>query len=178
MEGDGMHSRRHRHGGGTDAHPLRRTRLLSPPMLSSVLFFLCTSLDTTQALFARIRAGMHPSAPTNSVHSIGLSTLGRRAVIGSGLSILAGSFGSSVHAAEEPGIPVYFGCGCFWHVQHEFVEAERRILGRSDLQFTSHTGYAGGIAGADRGKVCYHNAGFIADYGKLGHAEVHRFCTH
>lgn len=69
-------------------------------------------------------------------------------------------------------IDVYFGCGCFWHVQHEFVEAERSILGRSDDDLTSRSGYAGGKAGSVGGKVCYHNAQNIADYGKLGHAEV------
>ncbi len=75
-------------------------------------------------------------------------------------------------SSDEELIDCYFGCGCFWHVQHEFVEAERKILGRSDDQITSRAGYAGGKAGALDGKVCYHNAGNIADYGKLGHAEV------
>ena len=69
-------------------------------------------------------------------------------------------------------IDVYFGCGCFWHVQHEFVEAERKLLGRTDDQITSRAGYAGGKGGAIDGKVCYHNSQNIADYGKLGHAEV------
>jgi len=69
-------------------------------------------------------------------------------------------------------IDVYFGCGCFWHVQHEFVEAERSILGRSDDEITSRAGYAGGKAGSMGGKVCYHNAQNVADYGKAGHAEV------
>jgi peptide methionine sulfoxide reductase MsrA len=73
---------------------------------------------------------------------------------------------------EDPLIDVYFGCGCFWHVQHEFVMAEQKILGRSDDQITARAGYAGGLAGAKDGKVCYHNAGNVADYGKLGHAEV------
>ncbi len=68
-------------------------------------------------------------------------------------------------------IDIYFGCGCFWHVQHEFVEAERNIL-HSDEELTSRAGYAGGKAGSINGKVCYHNAQNIADYGKLGHAEV------
>lgn len=77
-------------------------------------------------------------------------------------------------ASEEEDIEVYFGCGCFWHVQHEFVEAERQILGRSDAQLTSRAGYAGGKAGALNGKVCYHNGLQISDYGKLGHAEVVR----
>jgi len=74
--------------------------------------------------------------------------------------------------ADEELVDVYFGCGCFWHVQHEFIEAERKILGRKDLELTAYAGYAGGNAGAENGKVCYHNAQSIADYGKLGHAEA------
>jgi len=77
-------------------------------------------------------------------------------------------------AAEDDDVEVYFGCGCFWHVQHEFVEAERKILGRSDKDLTSRAGYAGGRAGAKDGKVCYHNALQASDYGSLGHAEVVR----
>lgn len=29
-------------------------------------------------------------------------------------------------------VPVYFGAGCFWHFQHEFLSAERELLKRSD----------------------------------------------
>lgn len=75
-------------------------------------------------------------------------------------------------ADQDPLIDVYFGCGCFWHVQHEFVMAEKKILGRSDEQITARAGYAGGLGGSLNGKVCYHNAANVADYGKLGHAEV------
>lgn len=67
---------------------------------------------------------------------------------------------------------VYFGVGCFWHIQHEFVEAERALLGRSDEQLTSRTGYAGGLKADAKGRVCYHNMQGVADYGKLGHGEV------
>jgi len=67
-------------------------------------------------------------------------------------------------------IDVYFGCGCFWHVQHEFVEAERRILKRDDASLTARAAYAGGTA--KDATVCYHNARSIGDYGSLGHAEV------
>lgn len=67
---------------------------------------------------------------------------------------------------------VYFGAGCFWHVQHEFVLAERNLLGRKDNELTSLTGYAGGRGKSDKeGRVCYHNFQSIADYGKLGHSE-------
>mmetsp|Transcript_15108 Transcript_15108/g.34396 ORF Transcript_15108/g.34396 Transcript_15108/m.34396 type:complete len:196 (+) Transcript_15108:27-614(+) len=67
---------------------------------------------------------------------------------------------------------VYFGVGCFWHIQHEFVEAERSLLKRGDTELTSRAGYAGGKAAGKGGKVCYHNFQSIADYGKLGHGEV------
>eukprot|EP00804_Cyclotella_cryptica_P012284 CCRYP_019984-RC/>CCRYP_019984-RC protein AED:0.17 eAED:0.17 QI:0/0.33/0.25/1/0.33/0.25/4/575/266 len=53
---------------------------------------------------------------------------------------------------------VYFGAGCFWHVQHEFVLAERTLLGRKDNELTSRTGYAGGFK--------------TDEEGRLGHGEV------
>lgn len=67
---------------------------------------------------------------------------------------------------------VYFGVGCFWHIQHEFVEAERKLLNRGDSQLTSLAGYAGGLKADNEGRVCYHNFSSVADYGKLGHGEV------
>jgi len=69
-------------------------------------------------------------------------------------------------------VEVYFGVGCYWHIQHEFVQAERDILERTDRQLTSRAGYAGGTRLGPEGRVCYHNFQGIADYGKLGHAEV------
>mmetsp|Transcript_22565 Transcript_22565/g.30055 ORF Transcript_22565/g.30055 Transcript_22565/m.30055 type:complete len:275 (-) Transcript_22565:570-1394(-) len=75
-------------------------------------------------------------------------------------------------AAETTEEDVYFGVGCFWHIQHEFVQAERTILGRTDAQITSRTGYAGGTKADKEGRVCYHNFQGVADYGKLGHGEV------
>jgi len=78
---------------------------------------------------------------------------------------------------EEPSGPagdemeeIYFGAGCFWHVQHEMVLAEQTLLGRQ--AFTSVAGYAGGKRVGASGKVCYHNAARDSDYGELGHAEV------
>ena len=41
----------------------------------------------------------------------------------------------------------------FWHVQHEFVQAERTILGRAENKVTSRAGYAGGKLGKKDGKV-------------------------
>lgn len=86
---------------------------------------------------------------------------------------------TSVSAPRDE-VSVYFGVGCFWHVQHEFVAAERSILGRGDDQLTSRTGYAGGKSvgsirfgeGVVKPAVCYHNLQGVADYGSLGHGEV------
>ena len=75
-------------------------------------------------------------------------------------------------AAPEGQEDVYFGVGCFWHIQHEFVQAERELLGRGDHDLTSAAGYAGGKAADREGRVCYHNMQLVADYGKLGHGEV------
>eukprot|EP00549_Striatella_unipunctata_P001896 CAMPEP_0118681326 /NCGR_PEP_ID=MMETSP0800-20121206/4873_1 /TAXON_ID=210618 ORGANISM="Striatella unipunctata, Strain CCMP2910" /NCGR_SAMPLE_ID=MMETSP0800 /ASSEMBLY_ACC=CAM_ASM_000638 /LENGTH=291 /DNA_ID=CAMNT_0006577603 /DNA_START=17 /DNA_END=892 /DNA_ORIENTATION=- len=102
----------------------------------------------------------------------------RRNFLATGGALIASTFAAagglpSPANADEELMEVYFGCGCFWHVQHEFVEAEKKILGRSDDELTSRAGYAGGKNGASAdGKVCYHNALNVADYGKLGHAEV------
>ncbi|KAL7532444.1 hypothetical protein ACHAXR_004627 [Thalassiosira sp. AJA248-18] len=105
----------------------------------------------------------HPSSRRSFLTTQAAACLGAAAIVSSARPSVA---------SEDDLIDVYFGCGCFWHVQHEFVEAERNILGRSDDEITSRAGYAGGKAGASSGKVCYHNAQNIADYGKLGHAEV------
>jgi hypothetical protein len=67
---------------------------------------------------------------------------------------------------------VYFGVGCYWHIQHEFVTAEIEKLGRSNQELTAYTGYAGGKSTDKEGRVCYHNRQGVADYGKLGHGEV------
>jgi len=85
---------------------------------------------------------------------------------------------SSVLAKEADNrlIDVYFGCGCFWHVQHEMVEAERRILKRDDESLTARVGYAGGtkIFHNNPKSVCYPNAlnAWYGDYRKLGYGEV------
>lgn len=78
-----------------------------------------------------------------------------------------------VTAADDSNIEsVYFGVGCFWHIQHEFIAAEKIILQRSNQELSSKAGYAGGTATDREGRVCYHNIMGVADYGKLGHGEV------
>ena len=57
-------------------------------------------------------------------------------------------------------------------MQHDFIVAEEKILGRDGNSFTTVVGYAGGTKVGKDGKVCYHNMLFDSDYGKLGHTEV------
>jgi len=94
-------------------------------------------------------------------------TLSRRTAIGAGAGALLAPV--TANAADDE-IDVYFGCGCFWHVQHEFVMAEKNLLGRAKP--TARAGYAGGKGGAGSGDPCYHNLQRKNDYGSLGHAEV------
>jgi peptide methionine sulfoxide reductase MsrA len=121
-------------------------------------------------------------ASTNDVASDGLteSESNRRSFMknlvmgGLGSVIATSSFSGAAFAeeGEDSLTDVYFGVGCYWHIQHEFVEAERKLLGRGDKELTSRTGYAGGTATDKEGRVCYHNFQGVADYGKLGHGEV------
>lgn len=111
-----------------------------------------------------------------------VNTRSRRSVLATGLLTAAGILTGAPQVARAeaeassssaaPLESVYFGVGCFWHIQHEFVKAERTMLGRSDAELTSLTGYAGGKAVGSEGRVCYHNLRGVADYGKLGHGEV------
>lgn len=104
------------------------------------------------------------------------STISRRDTLATVALTVASliSVGPRPALAEDEDVltPLYFGVGCFWHIQHEFVEGERKILGRNDRQLTSRTGYAGGTATDKEGRVCYHNMQGVADYGRLGHGEV------
>jgi hypothetical protein len=76
----------------------------------------------------------------------------------------------SVAAADT--LPMYFGSGCFWHQQHNFVVLEESLLGRFQENVTSVTGYAGGVRVGVNGTVCYHNPANQSDYAMLGFAEA------
>ncbi len=41
-------------------------------------------------------------------------------------------------------MPLYFGNGCFWGRQKDYVDTERKVLGRAPEQVTAVVGYAGG----------------------------------
>jgi len=63
---------------------------------------------------------------------------------------------------------IYFGNGCFWGRQKDFVDAEMK-LGRNNISAVA--GYAGGPYTARDGRVCYYYAPPETEYERLGHAE-------
>lgn len=78
---------------------------------------------------------------------------------------------SAPPAQPASSVQLYFGQGCFWHVQHELVSKEVKDLGRGADEVTALSGYAGGTKKAD--SVCYHTFPFApTDYSTLGHTEV------
>jgi len=87
-------------------------------------------------------------------------------------SVASESYDLSTRTPVSKQIEVYFGCGCFWHMQHVFVEAEMKNLSRKTVEITSRAGYAGGTKVGPGGEVCYHNEQHEADYGDMGHAEI------
>ena len=47
-------------------------------------------------------------------------------------------------ARASESVPLYFGNGCFWGRQKDYVDTERKALGRAPEQVTAVVGYAGG----------------------------------
>lgn len=75
---------------------------------------------------------------------------------------------------NDPTRSIYFGNGCFWHTQYDFVVVEQDPDGpfrRNDSAVTSLIGYAGGRYESPSGAVCYHGLPHT-DYSRLGHAEA------
>eukprot|EP00199_Chlamydomonas_sp_CCMP681_P006926 CAMPEP_0119107442 /NCGR_PEP_ID=MMETSP1180-20130426/10152_1 /TAXON_ID=3052 ORGANISM="Chlamydomonas cf sp, Strain CCMP681" /NCGR_SAMPLE_ID=MMETSP1180 /ASSEMBLY_ACC=CAM_ASM_000741 /LENGTH=283 /DNA_ID=CAMNT_0007092929 /DNA_START=115 /DNA_END=966 /DNA_ORIENTATION=+ len=97
------------------------------------------------------------------------STLGAMAGAMAAVVVLCGP----VSAADLPAAPeaVYFGNGCFWGRQYDYVQTELS-MGREEQQLSAVAGYAGGRAVGPDGKVCYVFSDPRTVYERLGHAEV------
>lgn len=80
------------------------------------------------------------------------------------------------HAAADPApapTTIYFGNGCFWGRQKDFVDVEQQVLNRPPERVSAVVGYAGGRSTSPDGKVCYYYSNNRANvYERLGHAEV------
>jgi len=152
-------------------------KMLGPnaPILGVMVFmailFMASAFSTVS---------MTVSSPKNHNSVSGSIGISRRVAVAGMFGLAAGTIlGPKAAFSAENEVDVYFGCGCFWHVQHEFIEAERSLLGRADLDLTARAGYAGGTqVGKDTNRpggpplVCYHNLQRVGDYGRMGHGEV------
>ena len=79
---------------------------------------------------------------------------------------------SSQLSNSETVEPVYFGNGCFWGRQYDFINAEQ-ALGRAPGDLSAVVGYAAGAIPSPSNKVCYYyTPDKDAVYERLGHAEV------
>jgi hypothetical protein len=92
--------------------------------------------------------GFHPDRVPN--------VIARRRAIALAVGAVAASQSNALPAlaADSKPVKVYFGAGCFWHVQHEFTMEEMSTLKRSSSQISAVSGYAGGQRLGDGGKVC------------------------
>lgn len=103
--------------------------------------------------------------------SLAASSGSAQAASAAGAVVSADSASSSTDASDNT-TPIYFGNGCFWGRQKDFVDVEK-ALGREGGRISAITGYAGGAKGAGPGdKVCYYYGPKQAVYEELGHAEV------
>jgi hypothetical protein len=123
--------------------------------LSLFVLYACVCLlATVNALSNRLPARAKVAVAREEVSAVS----SRRSLLKNLLAASVATAAAPALASDtDKDIDVYFGCGCFWHAQHEFIEAERTILGRSDSELTSRAGYAGGKGGSKNGKVCYNN---------------------
>jgi peptide methionine sulfoxide reductase MsrA len=67
---------------------------------------------------------------------------------------------------------IYFGNGCFWGRQYDFINAEKSLGRKEPKQMSAVVGYAGGRTPSKDGRVCYYYAPGSTIYESLGHAEV------
>ena len=93
---------------------------------------------TALQLLPLLCSALRLPAPSSRVH-------GRRSVLAGGLAAAVAPHPliPAAAAAEAP-VKIYFGAGCFWHVQHEFVLEEVASLDRKGEAITAVAGYAGG----------------------------------
>lgn len=131
-------------------------------------------LDRRGALI--VAGGLALSGALGAIAAAGPAKAAAAAVSPTSTAASASIVASSASSAATPSYPtVYFGNGCFWGRQHDFVEAETKQLGRKPEELTSVTGYAGGARGAaPDGRVCYYYASDSSVYERRGHAEVVR----
>lgn len=99
---------------------------------------------------------------------------GPRVALAAAACALAALAAAPLALAEEI-TPVYFGNGCFWGRQFDYVNTEKALGRTTPDAMSALAGYAGGRAPAPAsaaGKVCYYRGPSGTVYEDLGHAET------
>jgi len=167
---------------------VRNMLTLKAAIISIIVAQTATSFNIRRSFHGQSRVTSLNSSPKDSNWSAKLqlskiASIAVASLIGSLVSSTIPLFSDSsavaavtTNSAADAPLSVYFGVGCFWHVQHEFVAAEKLLLGRTDDQITAKAGYAGGTKSfkdnAGNDLVCYHNLQGQGDYGRLGYSEA------
>ncbi|CAL5228143.1 g11222 [Coccomyxa viridis] len=154
------------------AHPLQRPITRGLPKRTSVLL---------QARQSRVGCGVVCRAQMNTAER--LKPI-KKAAAAAVLALLAVSCQGRAIALEADSVqpstdasssgaptPIYFGNGCFWGRQKDYIDAEKS-MGRIKSDLSAVVGYAGGRQKGPQGQVCYYSGPQDALYEKLGHAEV------
>eukprot|EP00195_Chlamydomonas_chlamydogama_P012112 CAMPEP_0202897334 /NCGR_PEP_ID=MMETSP1392-20130828/6121_1 /ASSEMBLY_ACC=CAM_ASM_000868 /TAXON_ID=225041 /ORGANISM="Chlamydomonas chlamydogama, Strain SAG 11-48b" /LENGTH=296 /DNA_ID=CAMNT_0049582943 /DNA_START=108 /DNA_END=999 /DNA_ORIENTATION=- len=144
---------------------------------------MCPSTATSQAGYCMRNSTSPPAAGESSQ----ITTSRRQLVTAAMLALTACAVRPAAAVATEAAAAVvesapatssktlpetvYFGNGCFWGRQKDFVDTEL-ALGRPPEQVSSLVGYAGGAQAGPGDKVCYYYSDPRTVYEKLGHAEV------
>jgi peptide methionine sulfoxide reductase MsrA len=138
---------------------------------------LRSKLNTEKTFSSTSRSQRHIIQATRCQYSnTGTPSFLQRAAVTVGACALAFQMTAVQPALAEDSIePVYFGNGCFWGRQHDFVQAEQD-LGRQMGDISAVVGYAGGAVpfkDPANQKVCYYYTPEKDNvYEPLGHAEV------
>ena len=90
--------------------------------------------------FHHVVSFLFVAAHIHNVNSFGSTNVARFCKALVAPLVVAGGLASPVFASD---VPLFFGNGCYWHIQHELVDAEQKILNRADEELTSAAGYAG-----------------------------------
>ena len=101
---------------------------------------MCRQSLTKHAVAAMLALSLSASP------SLAASSGSAQAASAAGAVVSADSASSSTDASDNT-TPIYFGNGCFWGRQKDFVDVEK-ALGREGGKISAITGYAGGAKGA------------------------------
>lgn len=169
--------------------PYRRSttseRVRQPRLHFGLVLALALAARTTFVRPPPGKLAVTPPHPGAAGHSAATFSPGRRAAALLpllGIAVWASSRNAAATeaaAAVDQPVLVYFGQGCFWHVQHELTTRSLKLYKEAPKGLYAEgafspavAGYAGGRVETNDKRVCYPNWQGAPTYDRLGHTEV------